>query len=316
MGFTNFPNGVSSMGVPMLPSASAGIRTGTAFFVCNASGKNGSDGNSGLKVDQPLSTVQKAIDLSTATNGDTIYVMPGHAETVTVTNLVCNKAGVAIIGLGVGSTRPTFTFSTVDAVITVSAANVLWSNCRFIGNFADIPTAFVTSAVGTTITDCVFKDNAANTNFLCCVTTGTANNASDGLTFNRNKVMSLPTTDGAVISVLGNLTDLEMIGNNVSKDATSDAGHMLTFSSKVILNAVITDNTLTMKALASQSTGTFCTGSSTTSSGIIARNLVYQIDTSTALFATTGQKFGYIENYMSGAADKSGSIFPAVDDPA
>jgi hypothetical protein len=75
-------------------------------------------------------------------------------------------------------------------------------------------------------------------------------------------------------------------------------------------------NTLTMKALASQSAGTLITGSSTTSSGIIADNYIYQIDTSTGLLATTGQKFGYIQNFMSGAADASGTVFPAADNPA
>ncbi len=313
---TNFPTGITSYGVPVLPNASSDIRTGAAFFVGNLSGHNASDGNSGTNANQPFSTLQKAIDSCTATNGDTIYVLPGHAETVTVTSITCNKAGVAIIGLGIGSTRPTFTFSTVDAVITVSAANVAWKNCRFLGNFADIPTAFLTSAAGTTITGCEFRDLASNTNFLCCVTTGSTNNASDYLTFNDNNVSSLPATDGAVISVLGNLNGLEVKSNTVDKSATSDAGHMLTFSSKVITNARIMGNTLVMKALASQSTGTFLTGSSTTSSGIVAYNLVYQIDTSTGLFATTGQKFGYLENYMTGAADASGKIFPAIDDPA
>lgn len=91
---------------------------------------------------------------------------------------------------------------------------------------------------------------------------------------------------------------------------------MITAAALVVTDLVCLRNTLVMKALSSQSTGTFITGSSTTSSGIIGGNWVYQIDTSTGLFATTGQKFGYIENYMSGAADKSGSIFPAVDDPA
>ncbi len=316
MAGANYPTGITSYGVPVLPNASMEIRTGEAYFVCNATNKNGSDGNKGTNAREPFSTVQKAIDSATATNGDTIYVLPGHAETVTATSIAHNKAGVAIIGLGVGTTRPTFTFGAAAATITVSAANAVWKNCRFVANFVDVASAFTTSAAGVTITDSEFRDTSSVLNFLCCVTTGSTNNESDYLTFSRNVVQSLPATDGAVISVLGNLTSLEVNDNVVSKDATNDAGHMATFSSKVILNARMLRNTLTMKALSNQGAGTFITGSSTTSSGIIADNYVYQIDTTTGLFATTGMKFGYIQNFMSGAADASGSVFPAADVPS
>src|SRR5260221_337049 len=77
----------------------------------------GSDGNNG-DFFRPFATLQKASDSCLANNGDVIMVKPGHAETIsTAAILALNKAGVAIIGLGAGSLRPTLTF-------TAAAANI------------------------------------------------------------------------------------------------------------------------------------------------------------------------------------------------
>lgn len=69
-----------------------------------------------------------------AARGDVIYVLPGHAETLTAAAAVAiSKSGVSIIGLGNGAARPTFTFTTVvGASFDISAANVLVQNVRFV----------------------------------------------------------------------------------------------------------------------------------------------------------------------------------------
>lgn len=69
-----------------------------------------------------------------AARGDVIYVLPGHAETLTTAAAVAiSKSGVSIIGLGNGAARPTFTFTTVvGASFDISAANVLVQNVRFV----------------------------------------------------------------------------------------------------------------------------------------------------------------------------------------
>jgi hypothetical protein len=286
---------------------------GTYLFVHSGTG---SDGNRGLKPERALATVQKAVTLATAAKGDVIVVLPGHAETVTASSLNISKSGVSVICLGNGKSAANFTYGAAAATITISAANVSWKGGFFIANFADVASAFTTSAKDFSIEGASFVDTSSILNFLCIVTTGSTNNESDGLAVLNNYVYGLAATDGAVVSVLGNLLRFQCSGNIVDKAATNDAGHLCTFSSKVLGGARILNNRLTMNALSSQSAGTLITGSSTTSSGIVAGNYVYQIDTTTGLLATTGQKFGYIENYMSGAADKSGTIFPAADDPA
>lgn len=131
---TNFQNGLSVYGVPILPMST----TGKVFFVGNSStlagvegAISGSNGNDGLSAAAPFSTLATGISATTASRGDVIVVLPGHAETITTT--LTPKAGTSIIGLGWGAMRPTFTSSGAIDLVTVSAANVLLRNLRLTG---------------------------------------------------------------------------------------------------------------------------------------------------------------------------------------
>ena len=78
MGLTNFPNGISSFGVPVL-GGGAITTTGSIFFVDSVTGSNG---NSGADSDHPFATIDYAIGKCTANKGDHILVMPGHNEAI------------------------------------------------------------------------------------------------------------------------------------------------------------------------------------------------------------------------------------------
>ncbi len=317
MGLTNFPGGISSQGVPVLPGASPALRPGNVFFVGNASGQNGSDGNSGGQPGQAFATVQQAINSCTASHGDTIYVLPGHAETVTATSIALNKAGIAVIGLGVGLARPTFTFGAAAATITVTGANCLWANTMCVANFADVAAAFtIGAAKDFTLqgNDCI--DTSLILDFLSIVVTGATNNQADGLTVTGNYWYSLATTANAFVSILANELRVLIADNIVDKAATNDAGQFLTLSSKVVGGIRILRNILTVVGSAGATVGIFLTGSGTTSSGIAAYNLVSSLDTTTALIGTAGTGIAWIENYLTGAADKSGAVWPVADNPA
>jgi len=54
---TNFPNGISSFGVPVLGGGNI-VTTGTFYFV---DGDVGSNSNSGLDADNPLDTLKYAL---------------------------------------------------------------------------------------------------------------------------------------------------------------------------------------------------------------------------------------------------------------
>ena len=148
---SGFANGLSVRGMPLLQ-----MQPGNVFWLDNSTvlnvGANGaSDGNRGTYL-SPFSTLQYALDSCTHERGDIIFVGAGHKENIAnATGLVFNKAGVAIVGLGSGSLRPTFTFTTATtANIPVRAANMSIQNCVFLFNFAAVASAFTGISASTT----------------------------------------------------------------------------------------------------------------------------------------------------------------------
>lgn len=130
---TNYPNGLSSYGVPLIGGGPLSVlTTGLVLFVNSATGSDvqyNSYSGQGANANQPFATINYAITQCRASKGDVIYVMPGHAETISAAaGIACGVAGVSIIGLGNGSNRPTITFSAVASTWTVTAANVLIRN--------------------------------------------------------------------------------------------------------------------------------------------------------------------------------------------
>lgn len=83
MGFTDFPNGITSFGVPVY-GGSYGPSFGTTWYV---DGTNGLNGNSGLEPNKAFKTIQRGISVqiaNTTSLGDTIYILPGtYAEELT-----------------------------------------------------------------------------------------------------------------------------------------------------------------------------------------------------------------------------------------
>jgi hypothetical protein len=155
-----FMGGLSVRGMPLLQTYS-----GNVYWVDNGptSAKGGSvqgaDGNAGT-LHRPFASLAGALNQCQQGNGDIIFIKPGHREEVTDaatttqptgasgTSLNLNVADVAIIGLGAGSARPTFTFSTAaTANVPVQARGMSIQNCRFIANFADIASLFTGAAV-------------------------------------------------------------------------------------------------------------------------------------------------------------------------
>lgn len=126
--------------------------TGTVRYV-GSTVTGASDSNFGLVPTSPFATLQAAINASTASVGDTIYLMPGHAETIaTAGGITVNVAGLTIIGLGVGTNRPTFSFSATASTLLISAANTI------IRNIITIPSVDeVVSAINVTGASCTLE---------------------------------------------------------------------------------------------------------------------------------------------------------------
>lgn len=130
---TNYPNGLSSYGVPMLGSGPV-FTTGNVFFVQSTNALADDSPGHGSKK-RPFATIDYAVGKCTAGENDHIIVMPGHVETVTAAGgLDLDVAGISLWGIGNGTNRPQINFTTaVGADMDVDAANIKMVNFRFTG---------------------------------------------------------------------------------------------------------------------------------------------------------------------------------------
>jgi hypothetical protein len=189
MGFTNFPFGITSFGVPTMGMASIPPTSGRVWFV---NSNTGLDGNAGSFA-QPLATTARAIVLASA--GDVIVWMAGHAEKITAAgSITVNNNGLTFWGLGEGKTAPTFTSTTsTAATFLISAANtVIGGNVNAICNIASQVTFFSVTAANVSI-DVTIYDTSATVGLLSDVV---ATSAAANLTLNIDHV-------GFTASVLG-----------------------------------------------------------------------------------------------------------------
>jgi len=170
--------------------------TGKVFYVNNSGVKlanakvASNDGDGSFW--KPYSTIDHAINQCTAHRGDVIYVMPGHAETITgATGIVPDVAGVSIVGLGTGEKRPIITAATsATAAIPISGANTTIKNLVFKCNIASQNHMLDVKADDVLIEDCEFREGTATG--LSFITADTADGDSDRLTI-RNCKFHAPT---------------------------------------------------------------------------------------------------------------------------
>ena len=295
------------------PDLLAGIllsqQFGTDWYVSSTTGSSSDDGRT---PDSAVATVQQAVDK--AVSGDRIFVAPSHTETVTATSIALNKAGITIICLGQGTRKPTFTFSTAAATITVSASDIAWYGGYFLGNFLDVASAFTIGAADYfRLEGGEFEDSTASLNFLSIVTTGATNNDADGLTVIGNTWYGLNTSPLAFVSILANIAHLHVEGNFVDLATTADVGSFITFAAKISKGTRILNNILIVVGSTGAAVGIFLTGSGTTHTGVVGGNWVTSLDTTAELIATAGTGLAFFNNYYTGVADASGKLWPVVD---
>lgn len=316
MPLTKFPRGVSSFGTPIFGAATTiPVSFGNYFYVRSTTGSN-SAGSNGSDPSVPFATIDYAIGQCAANNDDVIVVLPGHAETISVASgIAVDIAGITIVGLGNGNRRPIITMDTATTTtIAVSAANCVVKNLIITANFADIATAIIVSAANCRLEKLEFRETAVDMNFFNVVRTNATNNAADGLEVIGCRRVSIDAAALAFVSILANENRV-IINDNIDTQASAaDVGHFLIMGAFVCLDMWVVGNIVNLTGdNNAQTVGVFATGSSITSTGIVAYNLVSQLDATTELFDTATLDFGHFQNFMTGTIAQSGYVLPAID---
>lgn len=170
--------------------------TGNYYFVSSGTGNSGANGR---HPEAAVATLAQALDLCTASKGDVIYLMPGHAENVgSAAAIACDVAGVSIVGLGEGGLRPKFSFTAADATFTVTAANITFKNIHWQANFLDVAIGLDVSGVDDiTWEDCWFTDAASNLNFIITIDLATG---ADNITVRNCKFIGIDAQNDTFIN--------------------------------------------------------------------------------------------------------------------
>ena len=310
---TNFPSGVKSRGVPVEGFGGIGrplLTTGKIFHVDSGADAADND-NAATNPSQPAATLDGAIGKCTASNGDVILIAPGHTETISAAAAITfDVAGVTVIGMGVGNSRPTITLDTATSTdINVTAADVQIHNVIFSMNYADIVEVFDLSAAGFVVNKCRFVDTATNMNFVDLVKTTTTDNEADRLEFTNNVIISPDTGNNGVIEINGDIAGL-VFNNNYIRLGVANSEAILSVATgkdvndcEVCYNHVYRLNTAGDQLIDSDTTA---------NSGIIAHNRLGHADTAgEVLIDADGVR--QFDNLGTATDTASGYILPAID---
>jgi len=192
------------------------ISTGDRWFVHSGTGAT----TGGTSPDSPLSTIDAAVGLATASQGDIIFVMPGHNETITAaTSLVIDKIGLTIIGLGRGSNRPTLDFDNASGTIEMDAAGCRISNIIFKASVVNVVVCINVDADDCEIDHCFFTYESTGDEFITTIDL----DAFDRCHIHDNVIETEDTSGAATRGIRIDETEDSVIENNIFRGFWSDA---------------------------------------------------------------------------------------------
>jgi len=251
-------------------------KVGGVFYV-DSGATDASDGNLGTDPNQPLATLNGAMDRVTASNGDIVYLMPGHGENLdAATDAVVDVAGVRIVGVGYGTTRPTFTWTGTSGTFEVDAANTYIENVRFLSSISAVTVGVNVDAAAATFYDCEWNLDASGDDFLIMMDArGTsATSTALGLKVYNCKFMAEDAAGAANGIMLRNTDQAEIVNCHfhgdfstscIMSDTTDDTGGATMVSNGILIAHNVVNNS---------DTGGLPIDLTNADTGVVAYNLI------------------------------------------
>lgn len=272
------------------------------------------DGTDGRSPRTAVGSIDTAIGMCTANMGDTIVVLPGHAESISAAGgITADIAGINIIGLGVGAQRPIISFGAAAATFLVSAANVRIENLIFSANFLNVAVGISFGADGLVVKGCEFRNSGSSKNFVNPIKTSSAtSNACDDATIEDcSWWCGGDTAGGAFIACTGTNARWRIMGNKVNNPATATAQLLAVSTGKVLTDTEIGWNMLFNLMTANE---LFMSNDGTTNSGLVHNNYVGHADvTTTHDPGWDGGGWRLFNNLSTSVDNLQGVVVPAED---
>jgi hypothetical protein len=260
----------------------------------------------GKSPDAPFATLDYAVGQCTASNGDVIYLMPGHTETVTEAGGIdLDVIGITIRGLGNDSLRPQITYTTAaTADIDIDAAYITIENVDFVAGMDDVAVAIDVNAAGFTIRNCRFLEPTTDKNFLIAILGG-ATNTSPRITVENCRFESVDAANTAGVSLPGTSNGC-ILRDNYFQGVFEDSAIL---SAGAVTRVEVTGNLIQNTDDEADS----CIKLAANSTGIVAYN---GVGSAIGGDATTNINCGaavvLIENYSVDTGDRQGVLDPTA----
>ena len=293
------------LGQDQIPALEAGILKAQQFgndWYVNSNSTATSNSGDGTTPASAKTTLAAALALALA--GDRIFIAAGHAETVsTAAWLTWSQSGITVIGLGIGSNRPTFTFSATASQIIISGSNNILSNIRVTSSIDEMVLMF--SVTGSNVTlDRVdhFETTSCQTIAFAAFTTGT-----DCAIQNCNHYQATAATATQIWITATSNTRFKLLNNNfylALKDAAAGAVFFGVTSTNILIqgnNVKMTGGTTLLSVFLSLNTTT----------GLVCyNNLAAAVTAVTTVNDMPGCY--HAQNFCVILVDKSGILDPVV----
>lgn len=259
-------------------------------------------------------TLAQGLNKCRAGLGDTVVVLPGHSESVADATMLDNlRAGCNIVGIGQGSTKPTFRWTATGGKWLVDDANVRISGLKLQMEGANgVVKALEITASGFLLEDCdieVASDATAKAAIAIEIGSGATH-----CTIRGNYLYGTEThnvTDG--IKVVGGTvpSDLKICGNVMLASATAANGlvHVTVAAKRVMImgNTIYNTHTASTACVAVDAVA---------ADGVIAYNNVATVNNGAAsgqgITLGAGALFRAFQNFSSDEPVKSGVLAPVV----
>lgn len=309
---TNIEDGLTVDGVPVGNDRPI---TGNVFYVgatsTNSNMLAGVNDNAsyGKSKNRPFATIVYAMAQCTAGNNDVIYVLPGHTESVSAAAYLTPKAGVRIIGLGVGNSRPQLSWTATASTVIMSADNVQWENMIFKPGIADVAEMFTITGDSWEFINCYTIPNSTfSTKRFCNV------GAVSSMGLIKGGFHLATTAAGAAASwifITGHATTSfghRIEGWKAILAVAAGASHGIEVNTTATVGIIVKGCDILLTGGSGATVGMALIGST----GMSVDNRIFAPTTAIA-GVQTGTAAFYAENYVANTADASGLLDPVVD---
>lgn len=258
----------------------------------------------GRNPDAPFAALDYAIQQATANQGDVIYLLPNHAETINTAGAIeLDKAGISVIGLGNGENRPVITIgSSLDtSTVLVSAVDCLIRNVVMQPGNDGVDVLLDVNADDLTVEDCVLRSDEANAYQAdTYIDINGGANGADRCTIRRCTISSI--TAGAIQGIEIGAVEAGLIIEQCVIDGDYSVAGI--HSGSILTNALIKDN-----VISNVNAGDFAIELTAAATGQMVGNRFYADAAATTLDPGSMMCVG---NFMVNAIDQSSIPVPTT----